>query len=82
MKKLLIISILGMLLTASAGCRFLDCLWRGGPTNQTCQPAAVACPNPCATYSPGGCDPCSAPAAVTTTPMTPQPDPTYVPTNR
>ena len=40
MKKLLILTVLGLMLSGAAGCRFMDCLWRGGPpTQQACQPA-------------------------------------------
>ena len=35
MKRLLILTILGMLLSGAAGCRFMECLWRGGPCQQT-----------------------------------------------
>jgi hypothetical protein len=75
MKKILILTILGTLLTVTGGCRFLDCLWRGGPTNQA---TTVPCPSPCSTYTSNDCNPCSAPA-VTPNAMTPGPDPTYAP---
>jgi hypothetical protein len=72
MKKLLILTILGLLLGGTAGCRFMECLWRGGPPQQPCQPAAVVpCQPACPTAS--ACDPCGgAPATVV-------PGPTYAP---
>ncbi len=78
MKRLLIVTMLGALLSGTAGCRFFDCLFRGGPANQTCQPAAtVVCPPPCvSSCAPAdGCSPCSSPAAT----VTPGPA-TYAPT--
>jgi hypothetical protein len=69
MKRLLILTVLGTLLSGVAGCRFLDCLWRGGPCQQNTAPA-VACPNPCPTYS-NPCDPCAgAPGTVMPGPET------------
>jgi hypothetical protein len=59
MKRLLILTFLGMLLSGVAGCRFMECLWRGPACQQTTAPAvtyANPC-NPCPTYSP--CDPCA-----------------------
>ena len=59
MKKVLLITILGTLLSVTAGCRFLDCLCQGGPTNQTCQAATDDRPvfrEPCSGYSSGGCE--------------------------
>lgn len=65
MKRLLILTILGMLLGGAAGCRFMDCLWRGPPCQQ--QPVVV-CPNPCpTTYNP--CDPCGGATAIGTPAM-------------
>lgn len=50
MKRLLVLTVLGSLLSVATGCRFMECLWRGGPANQTCPPAAtVTCGTPCAT---------------------------------
>jgi hypothetical protein len=68
MKRLLILTAVGMLLGSVAGCRFMECLWRG-PACQ--QPAATVapvttCPNPCPAYNP--CDPCATAPSVTTTP--------------
>jgi hypothetical protein len=82
MKRLMILTILGSLLSMTAGCRFMDCLWRGGPANQTCPPAATAVTygGPCATSCApaNACDPCiGAPAIAPTTPM-PGPANTYV----
>ena len=73
MKKLLILMVLGLMLGGMAGCRFMDCLWRGGPpAQQTCQPTgAVVCPNTCQPTN--ACDPCGGGTTVTT------PGPTYVP---
>ena len=34
MKRLLILTVLGALLGGVAGCRFMECLWRGGPCQQ------------------------------------------------
>lgn len=72
MKRLLVLTVLGSLLSMTAGCRFMDCLWRGGPANQTCQPAAVTYGPPCATSCVPAtpCDPCGsgAPMAAPTMP--------------
>jgi hypothetical protein len=75
MKKLLILTTLGLMLSGTAGCRFMECLWRGGPPAQpTCQSApAVVCPSPCQPTTP--CDPCGGAPAMT-------PSPTYVPGQR
>ena len=35
MKKLLILTVIGMLLAGLGGCRFMECLWRGPPCQQT-----------------------------------------------
>ena len=70
MKKLLLVTILGTLLSVAGGCRWMECMWRGGPPNQTCQPATtVTCPSPCATS--GGCESCGGGSAVVS------PGPTY-----
>jgi hypothetical protein len=69
MKRLLLLTVMGLLLGSLAGCRFMECLFRG-PACQ--QPApAVNCGNPCTTYNP--CDPCAG-----TTVVTPGPE-AYVP---
>jgi hypothetical protein len=62
MKRLMMLVIVGALLGGAAGCRFLECLFRGGPCQQTTAP----CANPCPTYS-NPCDPCAggAPAMMT-----------------
>jgi hypothetical protein len=74
MKRLLLLTVLGMVLSGVAGCRFWECLWRGPVCQPNTAPAvtyANPCPNPCPTYNP--CDPCAgAPVA------TPGPE-TYVP---
>jgi hypothetical protein len=62
MKRLLILTTLGMLLSGVAGCRFMECLWRGPACQQTTAPAATYA-NPCPTYSP--CDPCAGAPVVT-----------------
>ena len=70
MKRLLILTFLAALLSGAAGCRFMECLWRG-PACQQPAPAAT-CVTPCPTYTP--CDPCvSAPV------VTPGPATTYTP---
>jgi hypothetical protein len=66
MKKLLILTVFGSLLSVATGCRFMDCLWRGGPANQTCPPATAVtyggpCATPCQTSS--ACDPCGGSSA-------------------
>lgn len=66
MKRLLILTVLGALLGGVAGCRFMECLWRG-PACQQAAPA-VACPSPCATYNP--CDPCAGGSVATPGPET------------
>jgi hypothetical protein len=74
MKRLLMLAIVGALLGGAAGCRFLECVFRGGPCRQNAAPAA-ACPNPCPTY----CNPCNDPCAGGAPAMvTPGPD-AYVP---
>jgi hypothetical protein len=62
MKKLLLLTIVGAAVSGSAGCRFMDCLFRGGPARQpTCQPVTtVTCTPNCAPAN--ACDPCGAPA--------------------
>jgi len=75
MKKLLILTVLGLLLSGVAGCRFMDCLWRGGPaTQQPCQPTGATYTTPCQPSN--ACDPCGGGAATVTTP-----GPTYAPRN-
>ncbi len=58
MKRLLILMAVGMLLSSVAGCRFLECLWRGPACRQT-----APCASPCPTYTP--CDPCAGTTVVT-----------------
>ena len=57
MKRLLILAVLGALLGGVAGCRFMECLWRGPACQQQQAAPVVTCPSPCATYTP--CDPCA-----------------------
>ena len=45
MKRLLILTVLGMLLGSAAGCRFWDCLWRG-PACQHTMPTGCRLPIP------------------------------------
>jgi hypothetical protein len=63
MKRLLILTVLGILLGGVAGCRFMECLWRGPACQQAAVPVAT-CPNPCPAYNP--CDPCTTAPAITT----------------
>lgn len=72
MRRLLILTVLGMLLSGTTGCRFMECLWRGPACQQPAAPV-VTCPNPCPTYSP--CDPCAGGAPA----VTPGPAATYAP---
>jgi hypothetical protein len=65
MKRLLLLTVLGVVLSGVAGCRFMECLWRGGPPCQQ-QAPAMMCPSPYATYS--GCDPCGGASAAVVTP--------------
>jgi hypothetical protein len=60
MKRLLILTVLGLLLGGVAGCRFMECLWRGPACQQNTAPT-VTYANPCST-SP--CDPCGGTPAV------------------
>jgi hypothetical protein len=85
MKRLLILTILGVLLAGTTGCRFWDCLWRGP---QYCPQQAAPCATPCPTYVP--CEPspyCGAsgatvaPTMAPTTTVTPGPE-TYAPAGR
>jgi hypothetical protein len=55
MKRLLIVTVLGMLLGVP-GCRWMECLWRGPPCQQAAAPV-VTCPNPCPINNP--CEPCA-----------------------
>lgn len=77
MKRLLILTVLGLLFSGMAGCRFMECLWRGpacrqqAPAATTCP--TVTCPTPCPTTP---CDPCPSTAVVTPSPETFAPSPT------
>lgn len=61
MKRLLILTVLGALLTGATGCRFFECLFRGPACHQTTAPA-VSYATPCQTYN--SCDPCGGSSAV------------------
>jgi hypothetical protein len=61
MKRLLLLTVIGLLWGSLAGCRFMECLFRG-PACQQPAPAAT-CGNPCTTYNP--CDPCAGATVVT-----------------
>ena len=76
MKKLMILTALGMLLSGAVGCRFMECLWRGGPATQSCPPT-VAYPSSSPSYSP--CDPCGGGGGAAV--VTPGPE-TYAPATR
>jgi hypothetical protein len=76
MKRLMILTALGMLLSGAVGCRFMECLWRG-PATQSCPPA-VAYPSPSMSYSPS--DPCC-PGGGAAAVVTPGPE-TYAPATR
>ena len=78
MKRLMILTALGMLLSGVAGCRFMDCLWRGGPATQPSCPPTVAYPSPSMSYSPS--DPCC-PGGGAAAVVTPGPE-TYAPATR
>ncbi len=74
MKRLLVLTVLGMLLGGMTGCRFMECLFRGQPCQQqaatpvvTCPPA---CPSPCVTDSCAGASISPGPAT-TYAPATP-----------
>jgi hypothetical protein len=69
MKRLLILTVLGMLLGGMAGCRFMECLFRGAPCQQQTAAPVVACPPACPT------DPCAGAS------ISPGPE-TYAPVNR
>jgi hypothetical protein len=74
MKRLLILTVLGVLLSGAIGCRFMECLWRGPACQQNTAPA-VTYVNPCP--APSSCDSCTGGPAVvspgpeTYTPQTP-----------
>ena len=71
MKRLMILTVLATLLGGVAGCRFMECLWRGPACQQPAAPA-VTCGTPC--YSP--CDPCAGGTVVTPGPAVYAPAPT------
>jgi hypothetical protein len=73
MKRLLILTFLGLLLGGVGGCRFMECLWRGPACQQQTAAPVVTCPSPCATYNP--CDPCAGAPVVTPGPETYAPAP-------
>ena len=72
MKRLLILTVVGMVLSSVVGCRFMECLWRGPACQQTTAPA-VTYANPCPTYNP--CDPCAGAPVMTPGPETYAPAP-------
>lgn len=75
MKRLLILTVLGMMLGGLTGCRFMECLWRGPACQQQTVAPAVTYAPACPTYSP--CDPCAggAPAVTSPSPATFGPGP-------
>jgi hypothetical protein len=76
MKKLLVLTAVGILLCGAAGCRMCDWLFRGSAV--TAQPAPVMY-DPCATAVPAtACDPCGPATGMM---VTPGPE-TYVPAPR
>lgn len=56
MRRLLILTVFGAMLSGATGCRFLDCLWRGGPC-QTPSAPTVTCPTTCPSPCASPCDP-------------------------
>jgi hypothetical protein len=87
MKKLLILTFVGMLLAGSSGCKFFECLFRGGP-EKTCPqtPVIVSDCNPCGgtiiNASPSSCG-CGTPSGnVVSGPSLPGPAPTTYTPNR
>jgi hypothetical protein len=74
MKRLLILTAVGVLLCSTSGCRFWDCLWRGPSCRQPCAPVTGPCATP---YAPS-CNSCESGPAMSTT--TPGPITTYSPT--
>jgi hypothetical protein len=75
MRRLLILTAVGMLLGGLAGCRFMECLFRGPACQQQATAPVVTCPNPCpTTYNP--CDPCAGGAVANPCPETYAPAPT------
>ncbi len=73
MKKLLILTTLGLVTAAAGGCRTCDWLFRGSAV--TAQPAPAVYCDPCATAP--ACDPCGP-----TGPMVVSPAPEYLPAPR
>jgi hypothetical protein len=71
MKRLLILTVLGMLLSGMTGCRFMECLFRGAPCQQQTAAPVVACPPACPTT----CVPDSCSGAT----ISPGPETTYAP---
>jgi hypothetical protein len=71
MKRLLILTMIGIMLGGVAGCRFMECLWRGPACQQTSAPVVPACPSPCPTYD--SCNSCTSTPAINT-PTMPSPD--------
>lgn len=77
MKKLLILTTLGIVVAAAGGCKMCDWLFRGSAV--TAQPAPAVYCDPCATAP--ACDPC-APACGPTGAMVVSPTPEYLPAPR
>jgi len=73
MKKLLILTTLGVVMAAAGGCRMCDWLFRGSAV--TAQPAPAVYCDPCAPAP--ACDPCGP-----TGPMVVSPTPDYLPAPR
>jgi hypothetical protein len=69
MKKLLVLTALGMMTISTVGCRCNWWPWR----RAYCDPCAPAYSNPCnpcpPTYSADPCDPCATPGAITPGPQ-------------
>jgi hypothetical protein len=89
MKRLLILTILGVVLASTPGCKFWDCLWRG-PQYRNCPQQTVPC-NPCPTYYPCDANPCCGMSGATAAPtatlaptstVAPGPESTFVPSGR
>jgi hypothetical protein len=70
MKRLLILTMFGMMWSGLAGCHFWECLWRG-PACQQCPPPAVTYGAPCQPSAP-----CAGAPVVTPGPETYVPAPT------
>jgi len=81
MKKLILLTAVGVLMVGAAGCRSCDWFHRGAPARAVTMPTPVYC-DPCAAPA-VPCDPC-APSGAACAPggammVTPGPEPTFVP---